>query len=181
MKDFLKCYVDVVWRLLPGALLVLAVLWLCGCTTREAQVATQTALDELAVGVKVAGEALADETPRLSKLAAAEVWRQCPAPCATFEADYNAAFSKVTAAIKGMKIARDSLHVAQGAQDVWVATGELPDTGPLCDGIGEAVGPLPTLLTDAGVENIPEQVSKLAGPLATVACDVVSDWVKNRR
>ncbi|MFA4975037.1 MAG: hypothetical protein WC683_20730 [bacterium] len=180
MKSLWEDYVAVVWRLLPGALLVLAVLWLYGCTTRQAQVATQTALNETSVGVETAHKALIEETPRLSKEAGARVWHACPAPCAAFDPRYEAEFEPVTKAFTGIKIARDSLHIAQGTQDIWVATGELPNTDPLCDGISKTVGPIPRLLTDAGVKNIPSEVEAFAGPGSKIVCDIVSGWIKRR-
>jgi hypothetical protein len=164
--------------------LVLAALVLCalaGCSTRQAQVATQTALNTTAAGIEQANKALVEEEPRLSKEAAVRVWRDCPAPCSDFETRYDTEYEPVTKAIKGVKIARDACFVAQGTQDAWVATGSLPDTGPLCKGLADTVGPVPALLSDAGVKNIPSEVEALAGPGTQIVCDVVSGWVKNRR
>jgi len=86
----------------------------------------------------------------------------------------------------GVKLAQDSLDIAQGAQKVWVATGALPDTGPLCKGLSDAVEPVPRLLKDAGVKGIPVEVEALAGEAtefldvgeggAAVGAVLVADW-----
>jgi hypothetical protein len=159
---------------------LIIVLVLVGCSTRNAQVATQTALNATAAGVVVARDALAEEVPRLSKLAAAEVWRQCPAPCPDFDVRYETTFEPVAKAIVGVKVAQDALDIAQGVQNTWVASGLLPDTDPLCKGLGDAVAPVPRLLKDAGVKGVPVEVEALAGPGTQIACDVVSGWVKRR-
>jgi len=160
--------------------LLIVVLLLAGCAERDAQIAVQTALTVSAEGVATAAEALNEETPGLVKTATVAAEDACPDPCSLgdFATHLDEKLLPLSNAVKGLKLAKSSLLIAQGAQDTWVASGELPDTAPLCKGIAEAVTPIPQLLTDAGVKNIPEQVSRLAGPAVNIGCDMIARWSK---
>lgn len=159
-------------------LLVLVVF--AGCAERDAQIAVQTALTISAEGVATAGEVMNDEMPQLVKRASVAAEDACVDPCSTeaFTTHLDEKLMPMVRALKGVKLAKASLLVAQGAQDVWVATGELPDTDPLCKAVAETVTPIPQLLSDAGVKNIPEQVSRLAGPATQIGCDMIARWAK---
>lgn len=159
----------------------LALMW-CGCAERDAQIAVQTALTISAEGVQAAGVALNEEMPDLVKRAATQAEDACPDPCSTedFTTHLDEKLLPLSNAVKGIKLAKTSLLVAQGAQDIWVATGELPDTAPICKGVAAAVGPIPQLISDAGVKNVPEQVKALAGPAVNIGCDMIARWAKSR-
>ncbi len=172
----------VLWVGLAAIGYMLGVASVCGCTTRQAQVATQTALTATAEGVSVAAEVLNEQTPELVKTAAAEAEVACPDPCSreTYTDYLDEKLLPLNRAVTGLKVARDACFVAQGTQDAWVASGELPDTAPLCKALGAAVSPVPQLLTDAGVKNVPAEVSALAGPATELVCGAVSRWMKGR-
>lgn len=151
-----------------------------GCAERDAQIAVQTALTVSAEGVQTAADVMNEQGPDLVKRAQVAAEEACADPCSTeaFTAELDSKLLPVTRAMTGLKVARDSLVVAQGGMNIWIATGELPDTDPLCKDLGDAVGPVPRLLTDAGVKNIPAQVTALAGPTAQIACDMIARWAK---
>lgn len=183
MKDFLEGCEECMWKLLPGVVLTLAVLWLYGCAERDAQRAVQASLTTLADGTVIADKAIADETPRLSKEAAVRAEAKCPAPCSdeAFGAVYDLEMTKREKAVQGVKLAQDSLLVAQGAVKIWIGTGVLPDTKLLCEGIADTVTPIPVLMQDAGVKNIPPEVEAFTGPVVKIGCDTISRWIKERR
>jgi len=92
--------------------------------------------------------------------------------CADPLALYDASMAPLDRAVDGLEVAVEALRVAQAALDAWVATGQLPDTGPLCRALGDALAPLAGLLDQAGVD-VPPVVAG-AGPAVEAICVVVA-------
>lgn len=160
------------------AVVVALVVLLAGCGARQAQVATQTTLTDLGRVVTAGSDAIVLAIPAARIEARDDARDRCAMGCTPAEVIgyYDESMADIDRAIDGLEVARDALHVAQGAQDTWVATGALPDTGPLCTALGEAVAPLPSLLDEAGVDLPAEQLAIL-GPGVTAVCSLFATWV----
>jgi hypothetical protein len=155
-------------RLGAGVVLIVA-LELSACGAHRAQVATQASLTGLAETLHAADSALAVAVPDLSSAAIERTRARCSAGCDDPLDVYAAEMGDVDRAVDGLEVAAESLRVAQGAQDAWVASGLLPETGPLCEALGRAVGALPALLDECGVAVPPALAS--AGTVVELVCN----------
>lgn len=163
--------------ILGGALLMIATVVATGCAVTQAQVAVQTSLTGLAEGVHAGDEALAIAVPRLSSEAISDARTRCAVTaCADPLALYAEEMADVDQAVDGLEVAAEALRLAQVAQDAWVASDELPDAGPLCAALGDAVRPLAGLLDEAGVE-VPPGIAG-AGGVVEIMCGVMERWVR---
>lgn len=162
-------------RLGSGVVLIVA-LELSACGAQRAQVATQTSLTSLAEAVSAGDRALAAAVPGLSAAAIERTRARCSAGCDDPLTIYTAEMADVDRAVDGLEVAVEALRTAQVAQDAWVASGQLPDAGPLCSALGDAVEPIAGLLDEAGVD-VPEQISGV-GAIVGLVCRVVARWVR---
>ena len=161
---------------LIGGSLILLTLTACGCTMTRAQVAVQTSLTGLAEGVHAADGALVAAMPTIQERAIECARDRCGyATCADATTYIGECLSRADAAVDGLEVAAEALRVAQVAQNAWVASDQLPDAGPLCEALGDAVTPLASLLDEAGVD-VPPGIAG-AGGVVQIICDVVARWV----
>jgi len=156
--------------------LLLVALVGAGCGVTQAQVAVQSSLTGLAEGVHAGDSALLAAMPTIQERAIVCARERCGgyATCADASTYLGECFAATDAAVDGLEVAAEALHVAQAAQDAWVASDQLPDAGPLCEALGDAVTPVASLLDEAGVD-VPPGVSG-AGGVVQIICDVVARW-----
>jgi hypothetical protein len=153
------------------------VVTLGGCGLQRAQVAVQSSLTGLAEGIDAADRALVAEIPEQRDAAIAGARTRCAVTlCQDPLVYYDEAMAPLDRAADGLEVAVEALHVAQAAQDAWVASGDLPDTDPLCEALSEGLGTVPDLLDEAGVD-VPAGLSGLSGVLDMI-CGVVARWVR---
>jgi len=146
-----------------------------GCGVTQAQVAVQTSLTGLAEGVRAGDGAIVAIIPGRRDEAIADARTRCAVTqCPDALAIYAEAMAPPDRAVDGLEVAAEALRVAQVAQDAWVASDELPDAGPLCGALGDAVAPLVGLLDEAGAE-VPPGIAG-AGAVVEVICGVVARW-----
>jgi hypothetical protein len=167
---------------LPIITLALVVLVSSGCAAREAQRATQSALNAVAgadnVAYQVALEALPEAAERARRQARAQhpecgVDGDCPQAMEM----YLELMEPWEDLADGLQILTEALGLAQGIQDAWVATGALPDDWtPLCRGISESVRSVISLLEVCGVD-VPDGLSA-APEMVASACVLVEALVE---
>jgi hypothetical protein len=81
-----------------------------------------------------------------------------------------------TEAVDVLRSVRAALVLTQGAVTVWIETGNLPEEyAGLCEGLGQAVEGLVTLLDTLHVE-VPEIVTTLTQHTAA-ACRLAAPWL----
>lgn len=156
-------------------LLLLVALSSGACGARQAQVAVQTSLTGLAEGVRAGDGALVAIIPDRRDEAIADARARCAVTaCPDALALYSEAMAPIDRAVDGLEVAAEGLRLAQVAMNAWVASDELPDAGPLCSALGDAVEPLAGLLDEAGVD-VPAGIAG-AGGVVSIICGVVARW-----
>lgn len=159
------------------AVLSLFLLGFCGtgCTVRQAQRNTQTALDAAMDGVVAADASVDEGLPGAIERAGDQAIAN---GCNDLRACMDAAEDILhpwTAAVTGMRHALDTLYLLQDGLNLWIATGGLPDWEPVCAEVEETFGSLLALLAAVGLQP-PERLSSVV-PHVDTACRLVVSFV----
>lgn len=160
--------------------LALTLLGFCsgGCTEHRAQFATQTALTAAAEGVDAADRVVAEALPAAVESAGDQASQECAGSCPDPMAIAVRILRPWTAAVTGLRHATDTLHVLQDGLDLWIATGSLPDWGPICEEAEQTFGSLLALLAAAGLQ--PPALLSTVQPHISTACELVVGFVQSQ-
>jgi len=151
------------------------VLALAGCAERQAQVSVQNALNVMAEGVSSVDEIVSREIPDRASAARSQVLSEEYTDVEVGMARYMALMRDWYELTDALEIAHESLRIGQGALDVWVNSGDLPEEwGEFCGGIGDALQAIVRLLGECGI-NVPESIEG-AVPWASSVCEIAGRY-----
>jgi len=149
-----------------------------GCAAREAQVATQTALTAMAEGVNAAGQVIMEHMPAAADDAREHIAAQVQADgLSTEEAMdmYDRAMASWVASIYALEVSRDVLQTGQSGLDIWVDTGDLPESwGAFCNDIETSLLRVLDLFETLGLE--PPAMLRSAARYSSEVCIVTADY-----
>jgi len=162
------------------AVLSLILLGFCssGCTERRAQVAVQTALTAAAEGVDAADRVVDEGLPAAFERAGDQALAECAGSCPDPMAIARRILRPWTAAVTGLRHATDTLHVLQDGLDLWIATGQLPDWGLVCEEAEQTFGSLLSLFASAGLQ--PPALLSTVQPHVSTACELVVSFARSQ-
>lgn len=150
-----------------------------GCTVRRAQVGVQTALTAAAEGVDAADRIVDEALPAAFEHAGDQAQAECAGSCPDPMAIAERILRPWTSAVTGLRHAVDTLHVLQDGLDLWIATGSLPDWGPVCAEAEATFGSLLALLAATGLQ--PPALLSTVAPHIDTACTLVVSFAQSQR
>jgi hypothetical protein len=143
---------------------------LLGCSVRRAQVNVQTGLTTLAEGLRATDSIVADRAESFADESMEYAEEQVASnPEANGFDIYRERMEPWYSLVRGLEVTRSALLLGQAAFDIWVSSGELPESwGDFCRDISNALSSLVSLLENTGVDT-PERLTR-ATPSAELVC-----------
>jgi len=150
-----------------------------GCTAKRVQVGARTALTAAAEGVDAADRVVAEALPAAVERAGDQALAAgCNSPQACMDAAQDS-LRPWTNAVTGLRHATDTLHVLDDGLSLWIATGALPDWGPVCDEAEAVFGSLLALLATVGLQ--PPALLSTVAPHVDTACELVVSFARSQQ
>lgn len=150
-----------------------------GCTEKRAQVAVQTALTAAAEGVDATDQVVDEALPAAVERAGNQASEECAGSCPDPMAIAVRLLEPWTNAVTGLRHAVNTLQALQSGLNLWIATGQLPDWGPLCTEAEATYGSLLALIAATGLQP-PALLSTVAPHIDTV-CTTMAAFIASRR